>query len=120
MSVETTFRTLLAAHAPLVALVGTRIAHEVMPVGAPTPFVVFTAGHDFSHNLLGEVMADACTLSVQCWAKTSAQAEAVADAAVAAVATAPGDAGATVITRTGGYDEETDLHATVLTVEWWA
>lgn len=120
MSVETTFRALLAAHAPLVALVGTRIAHDVMPVGMATPFVVFTASHDYSHNLMGEVMADACTITVQCWGKTSAQAEAVADAAQAAVATAPADVGATTTNRTGGYDEETDLHASVLTVEWWA
>lgn len=120
MSIETTFRALLAAHAPLAALVGTRIAQDVMAQGQPTPFVVFTATHDLQHNLLGEVLADACTLTVQCWGTTSAQAEAVADAAQAAVATAPGDAGATTTSRTAGYDEETDLHATVLAVEWWA
>lgn len=120
MSVETTFRALLAAYAPLTALVGTRIAQDVMAQGQPTPFVVFTASHDLSHNLLGEVIADACMLSVQCWATTSAQSQALADAVQAAVATAPADVGATTTNRTGGYDEETDLHATVLTVEWWA
>lgn len=120
MSIETDFRALLAGHAPLVALVGPRIAQNVVPQGAATPFVAFTTQHDLTHNLLSEVMADACTLSVQCWAKTSLEADAVADACVAAVALAHPTAGATVISRSGGYDDEVDLHATILQVEWWA
>ncbi len=120
MSIETDFRALLAGHAPLEALVGTRIAQNVVAQGVPTPFVAYTAQHEFAHTLQGVVAADTCTLSVQCWGATSLQADAVADACVAAVALANPNAGATVISRSSGYDETMDLHATVLQVEWWA
>lgn len=120
MSIETDFRALLASHAPLVALVGTRVAQNVVAQGAATPFVAYTAQHDYSHTLAGTLTADTCILTVQCWADTSLQADAVADACVAALALAAPDTGATVITRASGYDDTMDLHATVLTVEWWA
>ena len=120
MSAETDFRARLVGHAPLAALVGTRVAQNVVPQGAALPFVAFTARHDPLFNLLGDVLEDPCTFTVQCWGKTSLQADAAADAVAAALATAPAVHGATVTARDGAYDEEMDLHATVLTVEWWA
>lgn len=119
MSIETDFRALLAGHAGLTALVGTRIALNAVPPGMARPLVVFTAAHDLTHNLLGQAVADTCSLAVQCWADTAAAADAVADQVAAAVAAAPSDAGAVVLDRATGYDPDLDLHATVLTVEWW-
>ena len=120
MSAETDFRALLAGHASVAALVGNNIAHNAIRNGVPAPYMVFTAAHDPVLNLLNEVLADACTLTVQCWGNTAAQAEAVAAAAVAAIATAPTARGATVTSRASGYDDETGLDAVVLTVEWWS
>lgn len=120
MSAETDFRALLAGHAGTVALVGAAIAHNAIGPSAVTPYVVFTAQHDRVLNLDNTLMADLCVITVQCWSKTAAQAESVADAVTAAVATAPAAHGACVTARASGYDEETGLDATVLTVEWWA
>lgn len=119
MTIETDFRALLLAHAPLVSLVDDRVAQNAVEVQTPAPYVAFTSRHDLTHNLIGDVTADACTLTVQCWASGSLQADAVADAVQAAVALAPQIACATVLGRDTGYDDEVDLHATILTVEWW-
>jgi len=120
MSAETDFRAALLAHAPLVALVAQNVAQNVVAQGALLPFVAFTARHDPLLNLLGQTVDDACTFSVQCWGKTSLQADAVADAVAAAVGLALPVHAAAVTARDGAYDDEMDLHATVLTVEWWA
>lgn len=120
MSAETDFRALLAGHAGTAALVGANVAHNAIRSGVPAPYIVFTAAHDPVRNLNGDLLADGCTLTVQCWGNTAAQAEAVADQATAAIATAPAARGATVTARASGYDDETGLDAVVLTVEWWA
>lgn len=119
MSAETDFRALLAGHAGTAALVGSAIAHNAIRSGVSVPYVVFTATHDRIHNLMGELLADQVTFAVQCWGNTAAQSEAVAAAVSAAVATAPSARGAVVTSRASGYDDETGLDATVLTVEWW-
>lgn len=120
MTAETEFRALLAGHAGTAALVGTRIAHNAVASGTAPPYVVFTCAHDPILVLDGAPQGDQCVFTVQCWAGTAAAAEAVANAVVAAVANAPVARGATVISRASGYDEETALDATVLSVEWWA
>ena len=120
MSIETDFRALLAAHAPLTALVGTRIALNAAPEGQEPPLVVFGCRHDRTLGLDGTLLADQCALDVQCWADSAVAADAVADAVVAAVANANPDAGACVITRASTHDPELGLDGVVMTVEWWA
>lgn len=114
MSVEADFRALLAGDAGVTALVGTRIAQNAVAQGAPVPYVVFTATHTPELGLDNTVLADQVTITVQCWAKKAADADTLADAVQAALS---GDV--VVIGRVTGYDEELDLDATVLTVEWW-
>ena len=120
MSIEADFRTLLAGYAPLGALVGTRIAMNSVPEGSTLPLVVFTSSHERTLGLDNSLLADTCTLAVQCWGQTAASAEAVADAVVAAVATAPAASGAVVTARETNFDPDLGLDATQLTVEWWA
>ena len=119
MSVETEFRALLAAHAALTALVSTRIAQDAVPEGSAFPLVVFACRHDRTVGLDGTLLADACTLAVQCWGDTGASAAAVADAVVGAVATAAASKGAAVIDRATTFDPEMALDGVQLTVEWW-
>ena len=119
MSIETDFRALLAGHAPLTTLVGTRIALNAVPEGQAFPLVVFAANHDRQMNVDGTLAYDACTLSVQCWAETAAAADAVADVVIAAVATAPAARSATVTERTTTFDPELGADGTTLTVSWW-
>ncbi len=120
MSAENDFRATLMAHAPLVALTGTRVAQNVVRQGASLPLVAYAARHEPVLNLLGETTDDQCSFTVQCWSQTALEADAVADAVTAAVADADPVHGAVVIAREGDYDPEMDVHATVLTVEWWA
>ena len=120
MSAETDFRALLVAHPGLAALVGTRVSENAVPEGAVLPFVAFTSRHDLTHNLLGEVMADQCVFTVQCWARSSADAAAVAAQVLLAVQGADPARGAVVLSTEGGYDAELRLDASILSVEWWA
>jgi len=120
MSIETDFRALLAGYAPLAALVGTRIAENAVPEGSALPLVVFSATHNRTLGLDNSLLADQCSLDVQCWAETAVAAEAVGDAVISAIDTAPVAAGAVVLARSSTFDAELGLDATVLSVEWWA
>ena len=120
MSIETEFRALLAGYAPLTALVATRIAQDAVPEGAAAPLVVFAGSHQRTLGLDNTLLADQCTLIVQCWGNTGAQAAQVADAVIAAVATATASAGAVVVDRATTFDPELGLDGQLLTVEWWA
>jgi hypothetical protein len=120
MSIETDFRATLAAHAPLVALVATRIALNAVPEGQAVPLVVYDCTHDRTLGLDNSLLADQATLQVQCWAATATQADEVADAVLAAVATAPAASGACVLSRASTHDPELGLDGVTLTVEWWA
>ena len=119
MSIEADFRAQLAGHAPLVALVGSRIALNAVS-DSDTPVVVYAVSHNRTLGLDGSLLADQATVIVQCWANTPAEAEAVADAVIAALATAPAGAGAAVTSRAGAYDDELGADGVELVVEWWA
>ena len=119
MSIETDFRALLAAHAPLTALVGARIALNAVPEGSAFPLVVFAASHDRINGLDGLLLADNCSLAVQCWADSAAAADAVADAVLAAVETAPAARSATVADRSTTFDPDLGADGVTLTVSWW-
>lgn len=114
MSAETDFRVALASHAPLTALVGTRIAINAIEQGQPAPYVVFTATHAPVYGLADTLLGDVVTFEAQCWAPTAVQASAVADAVTAAllIAQAPPTG------RSTGYDPDLALDAVVITTEW--
>jgi hypothetical protein len=121
MSVESDFRAALVAHAALTALVSTRVAQNAVPQGGAYPLVVFTVQHQRELGINNNQHADACTITVQCWAETSAGAAAVADAveaALAASATAQA-ADATVTLRETAFDPDLGLDAEQLSIEWW-
>lgn len=122
MSVETDFRVALAAHAPLTALVGTRIAQDSVPEGVVYPVVVFGANHTRILGMDNTLLGDQCAISVQCWADTAAAASSVADAVIAALAvSAEAIAACAVVTeRATTADPEIGLDGVLLSVEWWA
>lgn len=121
MSAEGDYRAALLAHAPLVALVGQRVALHAVAEGQPLPVVVFTGAHEKQQMLRGA--ADTrVTFATECWARTAAEAVAVADAVEAAVLvfdTASTTTSATVLDRQDAFDSETLLEGVVLSVEWW-
>ena len=122
MSIETDFRAALAGHAPLVALVGARIAQDAVPEGSTGTVVVFSARHNPTLGLDNSLLADQCTLAVQCWSETGASASTVADEVTAAmsVQAQAQAAGACVTDRATTFDPETGLDGVLLTGEWWA
>jgi hypothetical protein len=120
MSAETDLRALLAGHAGVSALVGSNIAHNAIKAQTPPPYVVFTCAHSPLLTIGAGALADQCLFSIQCWGKTAANAEAVADAVQAALATAPAARGVAITSRASGYDEELGFDATIFSVEWWA
>jgi hypothetical protein len=120
VSAETDLRALLVSHAAVTALVGVNVAHNAIRAQTAPPYVVFTCAHAPLLSIGGAVLADPCVFSVQCWGKTAASAEAVADAVQDALLTAPAERGVAITSRASGFDEELGFDATILSVEWWA
>ena len=113
---STALRALLAAHAPLVTQVGTRVHADRAEQGTPKPFVVFsTAQTDIQRGLDGTEFGRTVMFEIQCWGDTRAQVEQVGDAVEAALAADHRYSQS----RSGGYDAELDMEATLITVEWW-
>jgi hypothetical protein len=119
MSTETDFRAVLVAEPTLTALVGARVVQNGIVEGSTVPYVVFTTSHEPTRGLLGETLVDQVSISVECWATTAIQADAIADAVVLALQSAPTDKAAIALSRSSGFDAELGLDATVLSVEWW-
>jgi hypothetical protein len=120
MTVAADFRALVAAHAPLVALVAGRIALNAVPQGSDLPLVVYTTSEDPGYTLDGAPVDYAATVEVQCWANTGVQSEAVAAQVRAAVESeVPAQRRGWVIARASSYDPALDLHAVTMAIEWW-
>jgi hypothetical protein len=119
MSIEADFRATLAAHAPLTALVGTRIALNSVPENSVFPLVVYAVSHDRTLGLNNSLLADQAAIDVQCWADTAAAADAVAEAALSALVNAPSASGAVALTRSTTFDPELGIDGVILSVEWW-
>lgn len=116
---ETQFAAVLAAHAPLTAVVDDRIALNAIPEGGGYPCVVFAVRADWVQTLAGEDDESQASISVQCWAADPAAARALADLVRAAIATAPAERCAYITGDTTTFDEELGLDGVQLDVEWW-
>ena len=117
MSAESILYSTLAASPAVTALVGAgaaaRIYPDAMPEGAAYPVIVFSrSGTEYVVTLDGLKHGEFATLGIQCWGDTRAQADAVADAVEAALLAA----GEIPEAREAGYDPETGLIATLMSV----
>lgn len=113
MSAESTLYAILDAHPGLAGLVAERIYPGALPEGSAYPAVVFartdTQGIDTIH---GTRLAEDVTLSVQAWAPSRTQANAVGDqieAALRASVNLPAN-------RTDVADDATGLEGVEITV----
>lgn len=116
MSAEAHYRALLAAHAPLTAIVGTSIALNSIPEGALPPLVVFVTTQLPTVGLDGTLLDTQINHATQCWGTNSLQALAIAQAVRGALAA---DLDYTVLTQDSVFDEERGLDGIELTVERW-
>ncbi len=114
MSTAAQFRAAALAHAPLVALVGQRVALSAIEPGLPSPYVVYAVRHDPAYTLDNTIVDPGVSVDAQCWATTAVEALAVAQALREAVESV----GAVVVSQTSGYDDELDLDAEILSIEW--
>lgn len=118
MSIEADFRARAIAHAPLVALVAQRVSLGAAPQGSPLPLVVYACKHDYDRTLDGTVAEELGTIDAECWAETALQAEAVADALIAAVEHTQAASACWSVVRQPDFDTDTGLHVTTVRFQW--
>lgn len=114
MSAETEVFAALSGDAGVTALVAQRIYPDVLPEKSAYPAVVFARVRtEPTYGISGNYFGADVGLQVGCWGTTRTQADAVGSA----VETALRLAGMPHVGRTAGYDEETDLFASVIELE---
>lgn len=116
MTVEADIQAIFASHAAVTALVGDKIYPDVLPADKLPAVVHTVTGSQTEQNLLGEIIAEAYQVRVECWAKTKAGAVAVRDACKGALLAAdiPYESGAPLVEpQTGEFGAAIDF-------TWWA
>lgn len=116
MSAETTFYATLSGAAGVTALVASRIYPDNVAQEVDLPAVAFSR---IATEVIGTMSAPVVTTkaSIECWcmATSRAQAEAVADAAIAALSLA----WVVMTSRRAEYDSESETWACVMTFDAW-
>lgn len=114
MPAETAVYAALSGHAPLVAIVGTRIYPDVLPEDCIYPAIVFSRERtDPYYTVSGAYLGADVGLQVGCWSNSRTQADAVALASIAALAAS----GMPHQGQNAGYDAESALYASAIEVE---
>lgn len=121
MTIETSFRAALLAHAPLaVALADAGGRHRIALGQADEdwrlPYAVYSAQHSVEHSLNGAIADDVCLIELDIWATTAAESSALAD--LAADALRASGAPCIVTGRSPTVDPELSIRATTLAVTW--
>ncbi len=116
MSAETLLYSTLSGAAAVTAIVSTRIYPDVVPQDATLPCVAFNRIDTVYHTTIHSAVpvAETAILEITCMSSTRVNADALADAVLAAV----GAAGYVPSGRRGEIDTENGLWASVLTVEY--
>jgi hypothetical protein len=113
MSAETELYAALSSAAGVAALAGEAIYPDIAPQEVALPCIAFQRiGTEYINTIHGAVAAATATLEIWCMAGSRSEAEALADASLAAVTGAFSMSG-----RRTELDAESDVWATVLTVE---
>lgn len=111
MTPEAQLNTLLTAHAPLVALVGTRIHPDALPEKTQYPALTYSRGDTTAvPTIHGAGDAEFVKFEISVWAKTRTAADQAADAVKGALQAA----GEMLDSRASGYDEQLGLYGAVL------
>lgn len=114
MSAETVLKTTLDAAAGVTALVSTRIYPDARPQDDVLPAIVYTRdGTEYVPTIHGTIALTRARLSVVCLGLTRAAAEAVGDAAQAAVLAA----NFLILARGADFDEATRTYLVTLGIE---
>lgn len=113
MVAEQSLYSLLTSAAGVTALISTRIYPDAMPEGCIYPAIVFARNSTEPIASISNInFGSDVTMTVDCWAKTRSSADAVA----AAVTSAINNSDFFLTGREAGFDSESGLFATILTV----
>lgn len=116
MSAETALYAVLAAYAPLTALVSTRIYPDAIPEDQVLPAVVYgNEGATPEVCLDNSIAATSTRFRIAGWGTTRTAAGAVGDQVVAALILA----GVPYDNRFSGFDAEVGQFADVTEITWW-
>lgn len=118
MTASTDFRALLAAHAPLVDLVGDRVAQNALGEGVAYPAIVYTISTSYERGLDGTLLGTTHSINVNCWANSPDSAEEVADAVDAALQAANPAYDILVTDRASDFEPDLGLDFVQQSVEW--
>lgn len=116
MSAESDLYAALAGHAPLTALVSTRIYPDAIPEDKPLPAVVYSTEAAAPEWCLNDTAAaTAYRFRIVAWGTTRTAAGGVGDQVVAALLVA----GVPYDNRFSGFDAEVGQYADVTEITWW-
>lgn len=116
MSAETALYAVLAAYAPLTALVSTRIYPDAIPEDKPLPAVVYSVESANPEVCLNNsIAATATRFRIVGWGVTRTAASGVGDQIVAALLAD----GVPYDNRFSGFDAEVGQFADVTEITWW-
>jgi hypothetical protein len=120
MSVESDWKASMLAHAPLAALIATRLAPDKVAQDAVRPYVVYIVEREPHYLLDGALASTRYTFKLQCWADTRDAAEAVADACEGALTASALEPGGIPIEARGVMNEhDLDLEGTQIEFDIW-
>ena len=116
MSAETALYAVLAAYAPLTALVSTRIYPDAIPEDKALPAVVYSSESATPEVCLNNsIVATATRFRIAAWGTTRTAAAAVGDQIVAALIAT----GVPYDNRASGFDPEVGQFADITEITWW-
>lgn len=117
MSAATQLYDLLRVNVPLAAVVGDRIFKTIVPDGTPSPAIAYRRSNtEYTQTIHGPIPASKQSFDIYCIAVSNAVADQVGDL-VEGIAPSPGTVA--FIDRIDDYDPDTELYATIITVEVW-
>ncbi len=116
MSAESELYAALSGHAPLTALVSTRIYPDAIPEDKALPAVVFSrAGTDPVFTVHGLAVAETVRFQIAAWGATRTAAQTAADAVQGALNAAKFPP----VNRSSAFDGELGLYADVVETDWF-
>ena len=117
MSAEADMVAMLRADYGVQLLVGGRVFLNAADESTPAPYVVVTASHTPTYGLSGALLVDLVSFTLACWGSSADQAELVGDAVQSLIDNASPVLELQVKLRSGGFDGQTTMDVSVLTVE---
>jgi len=117
MSAESELIALLTSASELADINANKVFLNAADERTAVPYVVVSSARDNDKTLEGSTDTVHYTYTIACWGRSATEAEAVADAVEDVIDDA--NNGVEVLTRTGGFDQDTSMDVSVLLADEW-